>query len=89
MRGAVRKTNEKFQEEAKIKNQKVTVVGKYVGSNKKVTVKCNTCGKMFDMFACAVLEGCGCKSCSARKGMLTYSGLNYADVAELFRKRGY
>lgn len=35
MRGAVRKTNEKFQEEAKIKNQKVTVVGKYVGSNKK------------------------------------------------------
>lgn len=89
MRGAVRKTNEKFQEEAKIKNQKVTVIGKYVGSNKKVTVKCNTCGKMFDMFACAVLEGCGCKSCSARKGMLTYSGLNYADVAELFRKRGY
>ena len=41
MRGAVRKTNEKFQEEAKIKNQKVTVVGKYVGSNKKV--RCLIC----------------------------------------------
>ena len=89
MRGAVRKTNEKFQEEAKIKNQKVTVVGEYIGSNKRITVRCNICGKTYDMFACAVLQGYGCKSCSDRKGMLAYSGLNYADVAELFRKRGY
>jgi len=32
MRGAVRKTNEKFQEEAKIKNQKVTVATVYKGN---------------------------------------------------------
>lgn len=69
MRGAVRKTNEKFQEEAKIKNQKVTVVGEYIGSNKRITVRCNICGKTYDMFACAVLQGYGCKSCSDRKGM--------------------
>lgn len=37
-----------------------TVIGEYVSSNKKIRIKCNECGRKFDIEANSFLQGHGC-----------------------------
>ena len=59
----MKKTNEEFLLQAK-SNYKITVIGKYERSDKKVLVKCNKCGLEYEAFPGNILKGYGCRKCA-------------------------
>lgn len=87
---SVKVTNEMFQERAKEKNSKVTVLGTYTKAKDLILVKCNKCGKEYYTPADNVLSGHGCNDCARKETIATRkSRIKYADVKESFAKRGY
>ena len=59
----MKKTNEEFLLQAK-SNYKITVIGKYERSDKKVLVKCNKCGLEYEALPGNILKGYGCRKCA-------------------------
>lgn len=84
------KTNASFQEEAMLKNHKITVIGKYVKKKDRILVKCNECGREYEMFPQSILAGCGCKNCASKNANLNNKrAIRYPNVVDAFNKRGY
>lgn len=55
------KTQEKFETEVKLLyGDLYTVKGQYVSSDKKILIKCNDCGRAFEIEANSFLQGHGC-----------------------------
>lgn len=56
-----RKTTEQFKKEVnELYDGRYNVIGEYVSSNIKVSIKCNECGRIFDIEANSFLQGHGC-----------------------------
>lgn len=86
----IKVTNEMFQERAKERNNKVTVLGTYTKVKDKILVRCNFCNKEFYMDADGVLHGHGCHNCSQKNAMKhSKRKLKYENVKEAFEARGY
>ena len=63
------KTQSQFELEVKrLYGNLYTVIGKYISSDKKIKIKCNDCGREFDIEANSFLQGHGCP----------YHNLNYS-----------
>lgn len=59
-----RTTDEQFKAEVAKNNSKITVIGTYFNRSTKIRVKCNFCGKEWDMLPQSALDGSGCKECT-------------------------
>jgi uncharacterized Zn finger protein len=73
-------SHEHFAELAKLKNSKLTVIGKYTGMHDDILVKCNECGEEFFVTAQTVLMGCGHQKCWYKKN--TYSDEEFKKLAK-------
>lgn len=83
-------SNEEFQEKAKEKNKKVTVVGTFSRTKDKILVRCNRCGREYYALAENVLVGKGCDICARGDRIASRKNkLKYENVKVLFEDRGY
>lgn len=73
-----------FIEKAKLKNNKVKVLGEYTGHNEKIDVQCVDCGKIWKMSPSNILGGCGCRECVLKKELE-----GRAKDPEVFKKELY
>lgn len=44
----------------------IEIVGKYMGANTRLTVRCRTCGYSWDAFPVTILRSCSCPCCTNR-----------------------
>ncbi len=58
------KTQEEFVQELSAKNPFITVIGKYVNTSTKISVKCNICEYQWNANPSDILGGHGCPKCS-------------------------
>ena len=56
--------HEDFVKELYAINDTIEVIGKYVGANKKIEIKCKTCGNIWSSTASNLLRGTGCPKCN-------------------------
>lgn len=83
-------SNEEFQEKAKEKNKKVTVVGTFSRTKDKILVRCNRCGREYYALAENILVGKGCDICARGDRIASRKNkLKYENVKTLFEDRGY
>ena len=62
------KTSEWFMDEFKKKNDRgLTIIGEYIGVARKIKVKCNVCGREWEVLAQSLLKNIGCSKCSYRQ----------------------
>lgn len=62
------KSNETFVEEIKKLNKTdYQIIGKYIGSNKKIKCKCNICNNEWETTPTTLLRGSGCPKCRYNK----------------------
>lgn len=61
-----KKTHQEFISDMNIKMPHVSVIGEYLGSKTKITVKCKTCGYTWKSRPNNLLTGYGCPKCSNR-----------------------
>lgn len=62
--GQYNKTHEEFVEEVRKNNPNLIVLGKYGGSDGRVTIKCSTCGHEWSPKGGYLLQKCECPECS-------------------------
>lgn len=83
-------SNEEFQEKAKEKNKKVTVVGTFSRTKDKILVRCNRCGREYYALAENILVGKGCDICARGDRIASRKNkLKYENIKTLFEDRGY
>lgn len=83
-------TDEMFQQKAKSRNSKVTVIGKYTKMRDPILVRCNKCGREYSVSADNVLSGKGCRLCSSKEIVNKRKNrLKYEDIKAAFESRGY
>lgn len=61
------KTHEDFVEEMLKIHPNIKVIGKYKNANKRIQVKCNTCGYEWNGVPASMLSGDGCRKCGTIK----------------------
>ena len=76
------KSQSEFENELKLINDKITVLGKYLGSSKKIKCQCNICGTEWDAFPTNLLRNHGCPKCAAKK-----TGIDNRTSLEEFKKK--
>lgn len=59
-------THEAFVERAADACPDIEIVGKYMGANTRLAVRCRTCGYSWDAFPATVLRSCSCPCCTNR-----------------------
>ena len=59
-------THEAFAGRAAVACPDLEIVGRYVGANTKLTVRCRTCGYSWDAFPSTILRSCSCPCCTNR-----------------------
>ena len=69
------KTHEQFIRELYSKNDKVTIVGKYLGATKYIKAKCKRCGFEWEAKAYSLLSGRACPKCRTIRGIENNKGL--------------
>lgn len=62
-----RKTHEEFENEMKILNPNIKLLGKYTRAKDKIKCECLNCGNVWDARASHLKEGRGCSKCSHLK----------------------
>lgn len=65
--GKERKTTSRFQEEVANANANVEVLGEYVNTATKISVRCKICGNYWSANPSTLLNGIGCPSCGGTK----------------------
>lgn len=60
------KLHDTFVEEIKAIHPNITVLGKYINSYKRITVKCDICGFQWNAVPANLLSGDGCRKCGAK-----------------------
>ena len=79
-----RKTHNEFVNQLSLINPNIEVIGNYSGRHCKVTVKCASCGNIWEATAGSLLSGRGCSICS-RKLVAQKARKSHNDfVAQLF-----
>ena len=58
-----KKTHEQFANELVIANSKVDLIGEYLGSDRRISVRCRKCGLEWDAWPSELLAGHGCSMC--------------------------
>lgn len=61
------RTHDDFVKNLKSINPDITVLGEYKNTNKRLTVKCNTCGFTWEAVPANLLAGDGCRKCGTIK----------------------
>lgn len=59
-------THEAFVERAAECCPDIEIVGRYAGANTRLSVRCRTCGYLWDAFPATVLRSCSCPCCTNR-----------------------
>ena len=59
-------THEAFVERAADACSDIEIVGKYMGANRRLAVRCRTCGYSWDAFPATLLRSCSCPCCTNR-----------------------
>ena len=59
----LKKTQEEFIEQLKIKQPNIIVKGKYINTKKKIKVECSVCGNVWYAVPSNLLYGYGCRKC--------------------------
>ena len=60
------KTHEDFIETMSKLHPTIEVIGKYVNANKRILVRCGTCGFEWDGVPASMLAGDGCRKCGTK-----------------------
>lgn len=58
--GIYKKTTEDYKKELSIINDKIEVIGEYIGARDKIKVKCKICNHIWEPAAGSLLAGHGC-----------------------------
>lgn len=61
------KTQQQFENEVKLINPNIKIIGEYTGALKKVKCKCKVCDNTWNPYATHILHGMGCPKCASRK----------------------
>lgn len=59
-----KKTHEEFLNELNLKNQYITVLGKYINCSTKIQVKCLKCNNVWNTVPNSLIQGHGCPACA-------------------------
>ncbi len=85
--GTKLKKQTQFEQELKMKNPSIEVLGNYVNNHTKIKAKCMVCNQVWDARPSNLLSGYGCPNC-AKKSSITKRRLTHEQFVERMKIKG-
>lgn len=86
--GVYKMTHDEYEKELLSVNPNISLIGKYLGKNKRIETRCNICGRIWFPFAGNLLRGYGCKKCKSQNKKVSKQILTCTRTKPV-RKKGH